>query len=405
MKPVLRILRESAAWRGAFLAVVLIVATGCGSTPVKNQAARPSGPEDGGAANGFFRNGDESTPLRHAYAVYTPRRRATPEQVHLIFSDRRISREALDDLRQIPSLGREGEVTAIEIVVSLDGSVVQTHFHHESLPSGLTVTGALANFRISGLSGETVSGAFVFDEPGQYSWSARATFETPVYRPVQPPAPEVDQHASPADRARAELAAGDIPWSEKEFLDRCFHGDSAVVVLFLEGGMPATTRSGRGSALEDALSQKHLEIVKVLLAAGADPNEKVDTYGTTLLHHAVDTGDAGFVEALLARGADPGPANQYRITPLMMSSLEGRVEMVKLLIARGAKVTARDTSGGTALSCAVLRGHLEVARLLVAAGADVARDRKMLLGFARDAKNKELEKLVRDAGAGKGGRK
>jgi len=215
----------------------------------------------------------------------------------------------------------------------------------------------------------------------------------PPARPAATPAPP----AGPADRARSQLAGQGIEFSSREFLDRCFRGDVATVLLFLEAGMPATTKGPRGSALDDAITQKRVAVAKVLLAAGANPDEVVDRYGTTILHRAVDSGNPAIVEALLAAKANPSPVNEYKVSPLSSASLEGRIEMVKLLIARGADVGTRDASGGTALSSAVLRGHLEIARLLIAAGADVRRDRKALLDLARQQKNMAMEKLILEA--------
>jgi ankyrin repeat protein len=169
------------------------------------------------------------------------------------------------------------------------------------------------------------------------------------------------------------------------------------VDVFLEAGMPARTRGPRGSALNDAMSPRGLAVAKALLAAGADPDETVDQYGTTLLHRAVDSGDPDLVQALLAARAEPGPVYRYRVSPLMSASLAGQVEMVALLIAGGADIRPRDTAGGRALSYAVLRGHLEIARALIAAGADVERDRKDVIDLARQEKNTAMEQLILEA--------
>jgi ankyrin repeat protein len=56
------------------------------------------------------------------------------------------------------------------------------------------------------------------------------------------------------------------------------------------------------------------------------------------------------------------------------------------------------SSGTTALEMAVGLGHVSIVETLIAAGADVARDRRALLESARRSKNKEIEKLILDAG-------
>lgn len=53
-----------------------------------------------------------------------------------------------------------------------------------------------------------------------------------------------------------------------------------------------------------ALSYNHVDMAKLLLERGANPNV-TDTYGNTALWHAVPLGDASLVRLFLAKGADP----------------------------------------------------------------------------------------------------
>jgi hypothetical protein len=374
-----------------------ILALACGSAPTPAPEPRPPGPEAGGPAQGSFVDRGEETPLRHAYAVPVRSRKSKREEIHVVLSDRPLPPGVLDDLSRLSPIGEAGDLRAVDLVVDPQGKAIRMEFHHDRLPAGLSVTGAPKELRFSGLPEGPIEGSFAFDEPKEYSWSARGSFETPIYRPEERTVPQPSPDATPAERARATLEADGLAFSEELFLDRCFDGDLEAVTLFLEAGMSPNTRSGRGSALGDALSQKHLEVMKALLAAGADPNEKVDDYGTTLIHLAVDSGETPFVAALLEAKANPSVANQYRSTPLMSAALEGRLEMVRLLVAAGAKITARTTTGDTALSFAVFRKHLDVARLLIEAGSDVVRDRENLLAYAKRNKDKPMEKLIREA--------
>ncbi len=163
-----------------------------------------------------------------------------------------------------------------------------------------------------------------------------------------------------------------------------------------EAGNAAAVDSPGGSdlTLEEAISQKRPNAVRALLAAGVDPNQKLDASGTTLLHRAVDTGDVEIVRALLDADADPNAANQYKITPLMSAALAGELDMVRTLIGHGAKVVAREPHGGTALMYAVLRGHLEVVKTLITAGADLKRDRAALLEIAEREGHREIAALL-----------
>jgi ankyrin repeat protein len=153
-----------------------------------------------------------------------------------------------------------------------------------------------------------------------------------------------------------------------------------------------------------------LDLIKQLLAAGANPNallkfappyrdpgadrggDQMLTTGSSILLRAANGGDAEAVKLLLDAGARPdlALARSWRaqdggVTPLMVGAglynqvidTRGRlrteaeaVETVKLLIAAHADVNTRDDRGNTALLGAVARGWNEMVRTLITAGAD-----------------------------------
>ena len=69
--------------------------------------------------------------------------------------------------------------------------------------------------------------------------------------------------------------------------------------------------------------------MRVLLAAGAEPNAK-DASGSTALHEAVFSAAADRVELLLAARADSALCNGRGRSPLELAAQLGHVEIVAL---------------------------------------------------------------------------
>ncbi|MCJ1676742.1 ankyrin repeat domain-containing protein [Streptomyces sp. APSN-46.1] len=107
--------------------------------------------------------------------------------------------------------------------------------------------------------------------------------------------------------------------------------------------------------------------VAALLRAGADPGA-ADAEGTTALYAAAVQGRPEIVRLLLAHGADPdaesrGPTDG---TPLCAAASWGHAESVRELLAHGADPGLREDGGTglTPLEWALRGAHAEAARLL-----------------------------------------
>jgi len=115
----------------------------------------------------------------------------------------------------------------------------------------------------------------------------------------------------------------------------------------------------------------HVEAVKVLLENGADVNLKPPSRFQNTAVDAAVSGHAttDVVRALLAAGADPNVRSEANYTTLHKAAVHGNLEIVRLLLDQGADPNAVRDGGHTPLDDAREKGHDAVADLLLARGA------------------------------------
>ncbi|XP_075960891.1 KN motif and ankyrin repeat domain-containing protein 1a [Anarhichas minor] len=120
------------------------------------------------------------------------------------------------------------------------------------------------------------------------------------------------------------------------------------------------------AALAAVESPKDMRIVEELFSKG-DVNARASQAGQTGLMLAVSHGRMDMVRALLAHGADVNVQDDEGSTALMCASEHGHVEIVKLLLAQpGCDATLSDSDESNALSIALEAGHKDIAVLLYA---------------------------------------
>jgi len=130
-------------------------------------------------------------------------------------------------------------------------------------------------------------------------------------------------------------------------------------------------RDRRGATLlMHAAAFGTVEILKLLLDAGADVNARNDFDATALLWGARDAEKS---RLLIEHGANVNARSKQGRTPLMLASLRpGGSETVALMLQKGADPKVQDGRGDTALGLAASIGEVETMRLLLAKGADPA---------------------------------
>lgn len=120
------------------------------------------------------------------------------------------------------------------------------------------------------------------------------------------------------------------------------------------------------------------ELVRILLAAGADPNAR-NEYGHTLLGFTVTCDRERYIDVvrqLLAAGADPDPA-EARESPLRTAVSSGSVAIVTALLDAGAdpcRATSTElwgVQGSTPLHTAAAQGNEATLRLMIDAASDI----------------------------------
>jgi ankyrin repeat protein/cell wall assembly regulator SMI1 len=152
------------------------------------------------------------------------------------------------------------------------------------------------------------------------------------------------------------------------------HGHTETVSLLLSRG--ANVNHGR-RPLAYAAEEGHADIVQMFLELGARPDEKGGLAGFTPLASAVCGATGGRLECvrlLLAAGADPNSLNNRKsATPLTFAAGNGNPAMIRALVAAGADVNVVTPLEGTSLFAAISEGRIGNVRTLLELGADPLR--------------------------------
>jgi ankyrin repeat protein len=125
-------------------------------------------------------------------------------------------------------------------------------------------------------------------------------------------------------------------------------------------------------AVENSSNQ---DIIKKLLKyPGVDINQTLNDELNTSLHISVESQDLEILKLLLDQGADPNRKNEKLISPLHNVSIFGQenaLELAKVLLEAGANINSQDNKGMTPLHCAVENQKKTLTEFLIRRGASL----------------------------------
>jgi ankyrin repeat protein len=179
-------------------------------------------------------------------------------------------------------------------------------------------------------------------------------------------------------------------------------GDVKTVEAILKKDVYIHTQDKNGRcALVAAAYKNHLEIVDLLIAAGADVNMKDNTLQSAYLISTSEVGSsAELLKKTLKAGADVHATDSYNGTGLIRAADRGYVEIISELLKTNIRINHVNKLSWTALLEAIIlsdggKQHTEVVRLLVDAGADVNLPDKDGVTPLAHAKSKNFTEIIK----------
>jgi ankyrin repeat protein len=136
-----------------------------------------------------------------------------------------------------------------------------------------------------------------------------------------------------------------------------------------------------------AIQGNHVDVVRALLALGANVITSTTDGVITPLTLAVNANNAELIEMLALRGVDLDALNGNGEPAVCIAARHGRIDAIKALASLGADIDCAAVDGSTALSSAVAQGNMNLVNVLAELGVDLPPE--LLLALA----DKPLSKL------------
>ena len=203
-------------------------------------------------------------------------------------------------------------------------------------------------------------------------------------------------------RAQIPPSSGEIS-KYSGILAAAARGDTKRIEALIAKGEKPDARDGYGrTPLHVAAYGGHHEAMRVLVAAGADPNAlENDRYDIVTI--AAVANDVPTLKAALSLGASAkNITSRYDGTALIAAAHLGHTEVVRTLIRSGAPLDHVNNLGWTALIESIVLGdggprHTDTLRALVEAGANVKladRNGQTPLSLARSRGYQEMVSIL-----------
>ncbi|MBN8588462.1 MAG: ankyrin repeat domain-containing protein [Rhodothermia bacterium] len=169
------------------------------------------------------------------------------------------------------------------------------------------------------------------------------------------------------ERARANLEAKKIPFTEEAFLETFAAYRMEEIQWFLEAGMKPDVADG--AAWRMGIQKNFFQPTNLLMLHGAKPDQ-VFSDGFIPLVQAAAYGRTRIVSRMLAYNPFVDVKDPWGRTPLMMGAKSGNAYVVEQLLKDKPFLEATDVTGNTALQFALQRSHVATTNLLLDAGAN-----------------------------------
>jgi hypothetical protein len=151
------------------------------------------------------------------------------------------------------------------------------------------------------------------------------------------------------------------------------HDAPKVKRLLARGADPDATEYGK-TALALAAIRNETAMVRVLLHTHAHVNARPSGTAMTAFEHAASGSNPEIVRLMLAHGANVNRDGKGAYTPLMYAAAGGNSAAVRLLLSAGADMNARDGRGRSVLRIAHEAAQRKCAGILERAGAEDSRE-------------------------------